>query len=227
MGFDTWVAAEALKQSNNDQEESLLMLLNPDRLALLQSVVHQQQVERQRRAAENLQPRADPLDPLQVAELSSMGFEEPLCRLALQQSEGNLEAALNLLTTPDSLDMLQQLHFQNLDDPVGAQDAADADGEGEDDEGAEDGAGDGAGDGAAENSSGLEVKEDRPVVDEAAQKAAEEEERKKKEQDAQIEQDIEQELLPVIDEDPEAYLDVELDEEVQAIQHYSSVIRQM
>ncbi|CAM6069601.1 unnamed protein product [Sphagnum tenellum] len=89
LGYNRRVAAEALKQSENDRDMALEMLLNPASLATLQVCLDCQP-----------QQLKGPVDETALAELMSMGFDQEKAMKALQRSESTAQAIERLLQAP-------------------------------------------------------------------------------------------------------------------------------
>lgn len=87
IGFEKFLAAEALRRNENDTEKALIDLTNPETNAKLQQYLESKRQKRPRQAAET-----------DIQELVSMGFERSRVITTLQVSDTK-EQALNLLVT--------------------------------------------------------------------------------------------------------------------------------
>ncbi len=145
MGFDVWVIAQALRQTDNHEEKTLGLLTDEQQLKVLTRSVELDRAERAK--AERVRTA-----PLQVAkymkeidQLAGMGFDRKLTRYAVVTNTGNTQAAMAMLTSSDAA-TLQSL-LNGADELNRALKEADGLDSGDDDE--TDGAGAGAGAGGA------------------------------------------------------------------------------
>lgn len=236
MGFTEMQAATALKQTDNNQNAALMALVDPTQKQLIDDEIARQEAKRQRRkdAATGIPAwRTDSTYDEQAMNMAAMGFDPLKAKFALSRCNGNAETALTLLT-----DGAESLDAAMASEDTNAAMAASG-GEEEKNSPTIDEATDASLTNDSPSSSSAPVppvalspeEQARQIAHEAdmAEKRQKEEERKRKRDEEnlrqqQIDQDFLQDMVPDLETDPEAFLDIDLHLEAEAIAEYTAKV---
>jgi len=273
MGYNKDLIAESLKQSNNNLNDSLLMLLDPSQREILETAVQTFKAERlaaSQRRFPSL-PRV-PRYQQEETQLVGMGFDVHHSRFALRLNRGNVTECITLLTQESTvIDALMAANPEILQDleaefPSSGSDkkietptsttttSTDKDGDtiiNSDETSNRNESSDStmttttttttadssSSSSSSSSKSGLNDELDAKAIEEQFYRAErnrklkEEEEKKRLEREKKLAEEREidlaaQELLPDIGvkDDPDAYLDIDLDKEIEAIKEYSLLV---
>jgi len=97
MGYEKWLVAEALKQSNNNLNDALTMLVDPSQRSILETTLKSARAEGLARRFPSFAPKG-PLYQDQEMQLKGMGFGIDQIRFALRLNRGNVDKCIALLT---------------------------------------------------------------------------------------------------------------------------------
>jgi hypothetical protein len=201
MGFKRRLAAEALKQTDNDELQAMNLLVESPHLLAA--------------AIASAKPSASgpPVDhPAKVAQLQSMGFARGLAVGTLRATAGDVAQALNLLLEGKGVNAPDAEA-----EPEPAQTSSTQSGEEEQPDPAQPPV-------AAMDLEQPPTEDAAAAAAAAAEAEAAENERRQREEEKRLQQRFEEEVLESVEEDADAHLDITLDEELAILHEYKALL---